>query len=70
MGDKIQLQGSASLFKDIDNRAIINSDELGYKSALIRKEKKKEFDKLKKDIKDLQSRVLMLEETLSKVINT
>ena len=57
------------LVKNEENNSIINFDHLAYKSAKIRKQKRKEFELLKVEVESLKEKIKSLEELLMTYIN-
>lgn len=55
------LENEAALVKDYQSGAIVNTDKDAYQSAMARKKKNREILNLKKEIKQLNDRILVLE---------
>ena len=55
------LENEASLVKDYQSGAIVNTDKDAYRSAMAKKKKNREILNLKKEIKQLNDRILVLE---------
>ena len=64
-----QLENDPSLSKDYNSGAIINTNKDAYHSAMARKKKNKEIRNLKKQIKDLNDRISILENHILSDIN-
>ncbi len=63
------LENEASLVKDYQSGAIVNTDKDAYRSAMAKKKKNREILNLKKQIKQLHDRISVLETHILSDIN-
>jgi len=63
-----RVEGSSTLIRDLRNNAILNMDnatiEKAKKAKMLRKEKEKEIDELKKDVQDIKEMLNQIVERL------
>ena len=65
-GNLLKVKDHDNLAKDTRSKAVISTDEVGYRAALIAKERRKKLDKLENDVSDLKNMLSMIIQKLDK----